>query len=78
MTPDEGTRKECRKVGSMDCNFSATFINVRSKNYSSTRSVDYIFILSSTLVVTTGTGCDLSRKVKVTAYKGDTCRAVNL
>ena len=31
-----------------------------------------------TLVVTTGTSSDLSRKVRVTVYKGDTYRAVNL
>ena len=31
-----------------------------------------------TLVVTTGTSSDLSRKERVTVYKGDTYRAVNL
>ena len=31
-----------------------------------------------TLVVTTGTNSDLSRKVRVTVSKGDTYRAVNL
>ena len=31
-----------------------------------------------TLVFTTGTSSDLSRKVRVTVYRGDTHRAVNL
>ena len=31
-----------------------------------------------TLVVTTGTSSDLSRKERATVYKGDTYRAVNL
>ena len=51
---------------------------VKSKNYPNTRSVDYFFILSSTLVITTGISSDLWRKARVTASKGDTYGAVNL
>ena len=33
ITPDEGTRQDCRNVGSMNCNFSVTLI--KSLNQSS-------------------------------------------
>ena len=36
-----------------------SILSVKSKNYSNSRFVDYFFILSSTLVITTGTSSDL-------------------
>ena len=42
------------------------------------RSVDFFFILSFYTSFHNGTSSNLSRKVRVTVYRGDTYRAVNL
>ena len=42
------------------------------------QSTIFFYSLSTTQVITTGNSSDLSRKVWVTAYKGDTYGAVNL
>ena len=45
---DEGTRQECRNVGSMNCNFSVTFI--KSLNLSNIKPSTIILICDNNLI----------------------------
>ena len=48
---DEGTRQECRNVGSMNCNFSVTFI--KSLNLNSHKPCAIILICDNNLIYCT-------------------------